>query len=316
MAGALDGGAALVSATNGKTTTAAMVAAILERRAARSCTTAPARTWAGAWPPPCWTRGAGRGQLGPVRGGRGLAARRWPSAVQPARVPAVEPVPRPARPLRRAGDAGRPLGRARGRARRRGARFVLNADDPLVADLGRGREGVVYFGVERPRRRRCPSSARCRLQALPQLRHALRLRGRAHGPHRPLPLPRLRPRAARARGRRPTAVELDGMSGARVSWRTPAGALELAFPCPASTTSTTPSAAAALAWSWARRWMTSGAALEGFGGAFGRVGDDPVDGRAGVHPAGQEPRGRQRGAAHPDAGGRRSWTCGWRSTTG
>ena len=28
------------------------------------------------------------------------------------------------------------------------ARFVLNADDPLVADLGRGREGVVYFGVD------------------------------------------------------------------------------------------------------------------------------------------------------------------------
>ena len=40
------------------------------------------------------------------------------------------------------------------------ARFVLNADDPLVADLGRGRDGVVYFGVEDDS------------QALPALQHA------------------------------------------------------------------------------------------------------------------------------------------------
>ena len=40
------------------------------------------------------------------------------------------------------------------------ARFVLNADDPLVADLGREREGVTYFGVEDDS------------QALPELQHA------------------------------------------------------------------------------------------------------------------------------------------------
>ena len=44
-------------------------------------------------------------------------------------------------------------------------RFVLNADDPLIADLGRDaeerpREGVVYFGIEDPS------------QALPELQHA------------------------------------------------------------------------------------------------------------------------------------------------
>ena len=44
-------------------------------------------------------------------------------------------------------------------------RFVLNADDPLIADLGRDaeqgrRDGVVYFGIEDPR------------QALPELQHA------------------------------------------------------------------------------------------------------------------------------------------------
>src|SRR5262249_42231383 len=44
-------------------------------------------------------------------------------------------------------------------------RFVLNADDPLIADLGRDadqrrREGVVYFGIDDPS------------QALPELQHA------------------------------------------------------------------------------------------------------------------------------------------------
>ncbi len=30
------------------------------------------------------------------------------------------------------------------------ATLVLNADDPLIADLGRGREGTIYFGIEDP----------------------------------------------------------------------------------------------------------------------------------------------------------------------
>src|SRR5262249_57160486 len=43
--------------------------------------------------------------------------------------------------------------------------FALNADDPLIADLGRDREerrraGVTYFGIDDPS------------QALPQLQHA------------------------------------------------------------------------------------------------------------------------------------------------
>ena len=40
------------------------------------------------------------------------------------------------------------------------AAFVLNADDPLVADLGRERRNVVYFGVEDD------------AQALPGMQHA------------------------------------------------------------------------------------------------------------------------------------------------
>ena len=51
---------------------------------------------------------------------------------------------------------------------------------------------------------------------------------------------------------------------------------------------------------------TVGAALEGFGGAFGRVETIPVDGRERLDPAGQEPGRRERGAAHAHARGRRA----------
>ncbi len=76
------------------------------------------------------------------------------------------------------------------------ARFVLCADDPLVADLGRERSGVTYFGLEDDS------------QALPELQHAAdskhcRNCGHAYvydavylGHLGPLALPQLRPVAA------------------------------------------------------------------------------------------------------------------------
>ena len=86
------------------------------------------------------------GRARTLRGGRAVA-RHSRRSVAPAGDPALEPVPRPARPLRRARDDRRQLGT--GAARRRpDARLVLNADDPLIADLGRERAEVVYFGVE------------------------------------------------------------------------------------------------------------------------------------------------------------------------
>ena len=48
LSGRLDGGSVLVSATNGKTTTSAMLSACLGQEGPRWCTTAPARTWPGA----------------------------------------------------------------------------------------------------------------------------------------------------------------------------------------------------------------------------------------------------------------------------
>ena len=127
-------------------------------------------------------------------------------------------------------------------ARRAGrSQLVLNADDPLVADLGRGGEAL-YFGVEDPSLALPGAPARQRLQALPPLRARLRLRRRLPRPPRPLPLPQLRPDAARAPGGRPR----------RRAARHPLRLVHAAAPrapsaasscrCPASTTSTTRSA--------------------------------------------------------------------------
>ena len=113
---------------------------------------------------------------------------------------------------------------------------MLNADDPLIADLGRDRElrrrpDVTYFGIEDPS------------QALPELQHAhdakhCRRCGHPYayarafvghlghyscpncGADRPVP-----DLAA-------TAIELHGMRGSTVRLRTPAGEVELELPLP------------------------------------------------------------------------------------
>jgi UDP-N-acetylmuramyl tripeptide synthase len=114
--------------------------------------------------------------------------------------------------------------------------FVLNADDPLIADLGRDpegerREGVLYFGIEDDS------------QALPELQHAFDAKhcrrcghpytyARAfvgHLGHYSCPncgAERPAPEVAA------TAIELRGMDGSRTRVRTPSGEIELELPLP------------------------------------------------------------------------------------
>jgi UDP-N-acetylmuramyl tripeptide synthase len=114
--------------------------------------------------------------------------------------------------------------------------FALNADDPLIADLGRDRElrrrpGVTYFGIEDTS------------QALPELQHAhdakhCRRCGAPYaydrafvghlGHYRCLNCGADRPAADVAA----TEVELHGISGSRVRISTPDGDLELKLPLP------------------------------------------------------------------------------------
>ncbi len=114
--------------------------------------------------------------------------------------------------------------------------FALNADDPLIADLGRDRDenpraGVSYFGVDDPS------------QALPELQHAhdakhCRRCGHPYAYERAFVGHLGHYSCPNCGARRPapevaaTAIELDGMSGSRSEIRTPAGPLRLDLPLP------------------------------------------------------------------------------------
>ena len=191
------------------------------------------------------------------------------------------------------------------------ARFVLNADDPLVADLGRGRAGGDLLRRRGRLAGAARHAARRRLQALPQLRPRLRLRGDLPRPPGPLPLPQLRPRAAGAAGRRHArdARRDDAARGSSCARRRARSSVRL--PLPGLYNVYNAVAAAATALELGVPLATVGEALEGFGGAFGRVETIPIDGPPGLDPAGQEPGRRQRGAAHAHARGRRGSTSGW-----
>ena len=114
--------------------------------------------------------------------------------------------------------------------------FVLNADDPLVADLGRDadlvrRPGVTFFGIEDVR------------QALPELQHAhdakhCRRCGHLYAYERAFVGHLGHYECSNCDAGRPqpdiaaTAIELRGMEGSDVTVRTPQGTLELSLPLP------------------------------------------------------------------------------------
>ena len=151
---------------------------------------------------------------------------------RPAGDAARQPVPRPARPLRRARDDRRPLGRRRRRARP-ATRARAQRRRPAG---GRPRPRARDAALLRRRRRlarpaRAP--ARVGLQALPPLRPRLRLRGRLPRPPRPLPLPQLRPAPRPSPAVVAADVELRGIRTRRVHARTPRAAsarVELPLP--------------------------------------------------------------------------------------
>ena len=111
------------------------------------------------------------------------------------------------------------------------ASFVLNADDPLVADLGRERQGVTYFGVEDDSQRlaemqHAADSKHCRNCGAAYSYDAVYLGhlGRYTCPG----CGRSRPRPSVAAER----VELRGMAGSRVVMATPQGSLSIELPLP------------------------------------------------------------------------------------
>ncbi len=144
----LSRGSALVSATNGKTTTAAMTAAILERHGLRLVHNRAGANMAGGVA--TTLLGAARPR-GSIDGDAGLfeVDELWLARV------AMELRPRAILlgnlfrdQLDRFGELEAIADSWREMLLASDATAVLNADDPLLADLGRDRPGVVYFGVE------------------------------------------------------------------------------------------------------------------------------------------------------------------------
>jgi len=273
----LDRGATIVSATNGKTTTTGMIAAILAADGRR-----PVHNRAGS----NMTWGVATALL-EQGGSEGLfeVDEAWLPRVSEQLDPSLIVLGNLFRDqLDRYGEmealADEWAGTVAERAGR--TRFVLNADDPLIADLGRDpegarREGVLYFGIEDPS------------QALPELQHAFDAKhcrrcghpyayARAfvgHLGHYSCPncgAERPRPEVAA------TAIELRGMDGSRTTVRTPDGELRLDLPLPGLYNVYNALAAVAAGLRLGVAPERIAAALGEMRAAFGRVETIPVGG--------------------------------------
>jgi lipid II isoglutaminyl synthase (glutamine-hydrolysing) len=276
MSSQLEAGSVLLSATNGKTTTAAMIAAALERSGRPLVHNRAGSNMSWGVATALLDAGRERGQLGLFE-----VDEAWLPAVARDVEPRLLLLSNLFRDqLDRYGELelladrwAELVGELDG-----SARFVLNADDPLVADLGRERNGVTYFGVEDDS------------QALPGMQHAAdskhcRNCGHAYeyeaiylghlGRYRCPNCGRTRPEPQVAA----TRVELEGMRGSRFTLRTPHGELTVRLPLPGLYNVYNAVGAAATALELGVPLATLGEALEGFGGAFGRVETIPVGGR-------------------------------------
>ena len=229
LAAGLEDGSAVISATNGKTTTAAMIAAILEV-AGRD----PVHNRAGsnmAW-------GVATALL-EQRGSEGLfeVDEAWLPQVVADLDPKLLILGNLFRDqLDRYGELERLADEwAAMLAEREGAvELVLNADDPLVADLGRElrrRSGVTYFGIDD------------RSQALPELQHAhdakhCRRCGAPYRYERAFVGHLGHYECPKCGADRPapdvtaTEIELLGMKGSQFSVRTPAAEFRVELPLP------------------------------------------------------------------------------------
>ena len=277
LAARVQGGSAVLSATNGKTTTAGMIAAIMGR-AGRPLV----HNRAGSnmhWGVATALLDSGRR---PEELGLFEVDEAWLPSVAASLHPRMlilcnlfrDQLDRYGE-LERLADAW--AGLVRGPAA--GAELVLNADDPLVADLGRGHRGpVTYFGVVDDS------------QALPELQHAAdskhcRNCGHAYS-YEAIYLGHLGRYACPNCGRRrpdpsvvAESVRLLGMSGSEVTLDTPAGRVELTLPLPGLYNVYNALAAAAASLGLGATLDQVREGLEGAAAVFGRVETLAVAGR-------------------------------------
>ncbi len=276
----LTGGATLISATNGKTTTAGMLASAL-----RAAGRAPVHNRAGSnmsW-------GVATALLDEA-GTEGLfeVDEAWLPRIVEALDPGLIVLSNLFRDqldrygeLERLADEWAAMVASRASAPGRG--LVLNADDPLVADLGRDetlarRSGVTYFGIEDAS------------QALPGLQHAhdakhCRRCGASYAYERAFVGHLGHYSCPSCDADRPhpdiaaTRIKLDGMRGSLVEVSTPDGPLELRLPLPGLYNVYNALAALAAALHLGVEPAHAIAGLERTEAAFGRVETLEVEGK-------------------------------------
>ena len=291
LAGRLPQGSAVISATNGKTTTAAMVAAIVRRTGRTLVHNRAGANMAG---------GVATTLLDAARRGGGIAGDAGLFEVDEFWLDRLVPELHPRALL--LGNLFRDQLDRFGELETIADRWadvvvaaddttlVLNADDPLVADLGRARppfadasrDGhaapVLYFGVEDPSMslpglqhaadskhcRRCGAPYRYDLAFLGHLGH---YHCDTCGQTRPAP------QVAAER------VVLDGVRGARVTMRTPAGTIDVRLPLPGLYNVYNALGAAALTLALGATTEDIAAGLESVSAAFGRAETVPIAGR-------------------------------------
>jgi lipid II isoglutaminyl synthase (glutamine-hydrolysing) len=277
-------GSVLISATNGKTTTAAMAAGIFEQagvplvynQAGANMAGGIAATLLGAAGP----GSSIAGELGLFEVDElwldAVAAQLHPRAIllanlfrdQLDRYGELETIAeRWERALRDAGarDASVPA-----HAPREPTKLVLNADDPLIADLGREHPNVLYYGVQDDSlalagMAHAADAKHCRRCGAPYAFEAIYLGHLGHYrcPH----CGRTRPAPSVIA----TDVTLEGVRAARFTLRTPAGEAQVALGLPGLYNVYNALAAAALASALEVPLASILAGLQGAKAAFGRA---------------------------------------------
>jgi len=263
LAARLSHGSAVLSATNGKTTTAAMAAGILERGGARLVHNRAGANMAGGVATALLE---GRGDTGLFEVDEfwldRVTAQVRPRALLLANLFRDQ--------LDRYGELETIADRWAAVVQAHDGALILNADDPLVADLGRDRADVLYFGVQddgmaMAEMQHAADSKHCRRCGAPYVYDAIYLGhlGRYHCPNgdgdRPEP---------QVRG---TDIVLRGTRGAAFTLTTPAGTARVELPLPGLYNVYNALAAAALGAALGAPLEHIVAGLEAVEPAFGRA---------------------------------------------
>ncbi len=226
-------GSVVISATNGKTTTAAMVASVLRHAGVPVVHNRAGANMAGGVASALLAAARGGGR---IEGDLGLFEidEFWLDRITPELEPRGILLANLFRDqLDRYGELDTIADRWAAVASAAGAtgRLVLNADDPLIADLGRDAPNVTYFGLEDPsvaipEMQHASDSKHCRRCGAAYVYEAVYL---GHlGRYRCPSCGRERPAPSIAAER----IELDGTRRSRFELTTPAGSAPVELPLP------------------------------------------------------------------------------------